>query len=333
MLKTDKQKRFFTSLLYALALSSLMLTLSLPCAKELPEIKVGILSFGTVNWEMSTIKTHELDISNGFTLTPVKVSSKNAAAIALQGDAVDVIITDLFWVLKQQGKYRFHPTNKLTGGIYARNASTAVSEIRKLGVAGGPNDKNLLIAKVYFESKGMTLPEEIQYAAPPLLNELLMQAKFDGAINFWHYNARLDAAGFSNVLSTETMLTELGIKSDVPLLGWVFSSEYAEQHRETLNAFLQASEAAKELMSSQNTEWERLRPQMKVDSDAQFEALVRHYPSTLINANDTAIMASAQKIFDVVKQVDTQTIFRQDAIFEPSVFYLPNMTNGIGQNP
>lgn len=333
MLKAVIQKNRFMSTLYRMVLSSLILTFSsLSDAKPLPEIKVGILGFGTVNWEMSTIKTHELDISNGFRLAPVKLSSKNATAIALQSEAVDIIITDLFWVLKQQGKYLFHPTNKLTGGIYAQNASTAVTEIRKLGVAGGPNDKNLLIAKVYFENKGITLPKEIQYAAPPLLNALLIQSKFDGAINFWHYNARLEAAGFSNILSTETMLTQLGFKSDVPLLGWVFSSEYAKQHSQTLHAFLLASKAAKELMSTQHTEWDRLRPQLKVDNDAQFEALVRHYPNTLINASDKTIVASAQQIFDVLKQVDTQTIFRHDAIFDPSVFYLPELTDKLVKN-
>jgi NitT/TauT family transport system substrate-binding protein len=45
----------------------------------------------------------------------------------------------------------------------------------------------------------------------------------DAIINFWHYNVRLEAADYRLTLPVMTMLTELNISSDVPLLGWVFS--------------------------------------------------------------------------------------------------------------
>ncbi|MDP6189386.1 MAG: hypothetical protein QF872_01105 [Gammaproteobacteria bacterium] len=35
---------------------------------ELPVIRAGVLKFGTVNWELQTIKSHQLDIAQGFKL-------------------------------------------------------------------------------------------------------------------------------------------------------------------------------------------------------------------------------------------------------------------------
>ena len=114
-------------------------------AKHLGDIRVGVLSYGTVNWEMDTIKFHKMDHNNGVNLVPVKLTSKNAAAIALQSGAVDMILTDIFWVIKQKGDYVIQPTHRLTGGIYVKDRSKSLADIESLGVAGGANDKGAVI--------------------------------------------------------------------------------------------------------------------------------------------------------------------------------------------
>ena len=58
------------------------------------KIKVGSLQYGSVNWELKLIKDLGLDEQNGFSLEIIELASKNAAAGALQGGAVDLIVTD-----------------------------------------------------------------------------------------------------------------------------------------------------------------------------------------------------------------------------------------------
>jgi NitT/TauT family transport system substrate-binding protein len=68
----------------------------------LEKLKVGVLAFGTVNWELDVLKHNKLDIKNGFELEVVKLASKNATSIALQSGSVDIIVTDWVWVNTQR---------------------------------------------------------------------------------------------------------------------------------------------------------------------------------------------------------------------------------------
>ena len=53
-----------------LVLATLLFT-SVSWASELPTIRLGALSFGTVNWELDTIKNNKLDEKHGFKLDVV----------------------------------------------------------------------------------------------------------------------------------------------------------------------------------------------------------------------------------------------------------------------
>ncbi len=299
----------------------IVLASQLATASDLPTVKVGVLSYGTINWEIDTIKHHRLDEKYGVNVEAVKLTTKNAAAIALQGGAVDVILTDLFWVIKQGGKFKMHPTHKLSGGVYAKSKNATINDIDILGVAGGPNDKNLLILKAYLAKQGGQLSPELKYAAPPLLNEMMLRAQLGGLINFWHYNARLDAAGFKQVLSTQDMLREIGMAPQVPLLGWVVHSNFASRSPELLDSFFSASDDAKTLLLDANgQDWLRLRPKMKAKSEQEYLALIQHYPKTILNNDASASEAAARQLFDVVKSLEGQTLFRENQAFPTDIF-------------
>ena len=55
------------------------------------KIRIGSLQYGSVNWELKLIQDLDLDKKNSFELEIVELASKNAAAVALQGGAVDLI--------------------------------------------------------------------------------------------------------------------------------------------------------------------------------------------------------------------------------------------------
>ena len=69
-------------------------------------LSIGLLKYGSVNWEIDIIKENNLDKKNNVVIKEKFFSTKNAAAIALQGKAVDVIVTDWLWVSRQKGLKR-----------------------------------------------------------------------------------------------------------------------------------------------------------------------------------------------------------------------------------
>ena len=227
-------------LMTATRTARLLLALSLLwCTSAHAEIvRVRVLKFGTVNWELHTVKRLELDKAQGLTIEVVPLASKNATSVALQGDAADIIVTDWLWVSRQRAagkRYTFYPYSFAVGGLMAR-PDAAISGLadlqgKRLGVAGGPVDKSWLLLRAYGQKvlgKDLANEVEVSYVAPPLLNKLLLRGELDAGLNFWHYGARLKAAGMQQVIGVTELLPALGVPPRMPLLGWVFDEAFAE---------------------------------------------------------------------------------------------------------
>ena len=93
-------------------------------------LRAAVLKFGTVNWELNTIKHHALDGANGFELEVQGMAGGSAAKVAFQGGEADVIVSDWLWVARQRaaGKdYVFIPYSKAVGGVLVGKDSTAQS--------------------------------------------------------------------------------------------------------------------------------------------------------------------------------------------------------------
>ena len=259
-----------------------LLLVTTPAAASDHAVRVGVLKFGTVHWELDVIKTHKLDEAHGIDMKIVTLGSKRATSVALQGGAADLIVTDWIWVSRQRSDgrdYAFVPYSLSVGGLIVRPDS-GITELahlqgKKVGIAGGPVDKSWLLLQAYAKQAGMDLSETVEptFGAPPLLNELIKRGELPAVLNFWHYNARLKAAGMQELLTTAETLPALGIERPMPLLGWVFNRAWAEDNREKLDGFLRSSYAAKHLMLGSDAEWERLQPKMKVSDGETATAL------------------------------------------------------------
>ena len=92
-------------------------------------------------------------------------------------------------------------------------------------------------------------------------------------VNFWHFMAKQEAAGMRELVSVDEAAEALGLDPDVPLLGYVVKGEMLREHPELVAGLAAASRAAKELLATDDAAWERLRPLMNADNDAEFEAL------------------------------------------------------------
>lgn len=252
-------------------------------AEETPTLRIGVLKFGTVNWGLNVIQQHGLDRAEGINLQIVPLASKSASHVAIQGGAVDVIVTDWLWVSRQRSEgrdYTFVPLSRLVGAVMV-NPDAGIKTLadlrdKRIGVAGGPIDKSWLLLRAYGRKQlGEDLSKIAQpsYAAPPLLNELTLRGDLPAALNFWHYSARLAAAGMEPLVKIEDIIADFGIHRPLPLIGWVFHDTWADQNRELMSAFLRASRAASKIMAESDDEWERLRPLTKANNDATLLSL------------------------------------------------------------
>jgi NitT/TauT family transport system substrate-binding protein len=315
-------------------LAATLLALASPWAAAQETVTVGALQYGTVNWELDTIRHHGFDAAEGIRVEVRPVGSRNAAAVALQSGAVDVIVTDWVWVSRQRGSGRpwtFYPWSMTVGGIMV-NPEAGIDSIadlagQRLGVAGGPVDKSWLILRAWYRQRhGEDLAAVVEpvFGAPPLLNEFMLGGDLPAVINYWHYSARLDAAGMEPLVEVQALLPELGIHEPVPLLGWVFSEDWAQRNPETLRAFLRASDAAKALLAESTAEWERLRPLTKAEDDATLEALREGFRAGIPGPFTRAQAEAARALYAILAREGGADLTGGQEALTPGTFWLPS---------
>lgn len=252
-------------------------------AQDLPVIRAAVLKIGTVNWELATIVEQGFDEAHGFDLEIAPYADNGATRVAVEGGEADVAVADWIWVARQRaaGKdYVFVPYSKAVGGLVAPKGSgvTTLKDLAggKIGIAGGPLDKSWLILRAYAQKEyGMDLKAETEqvFGAPPLIFKSGLSGDLQGAINFWHFLAKMKAAGMEEVISVETAGKALGLNTDTPLLGYYMKESFLAANPGLAQALYDASRDAKDLLASDDAAWEAIRPIMNAKTDAQFNQL------------------------------------------------------------
>lgn len=255
-----------TGIIRTCVLAIVMWAVSLNVLAEDPVVRVGVLKFGTVNWELKSMQHHGLDKANGFSLEIVPFAGGDATRIALLGGEVDVIVSDWLWVSRQRADGRtfsFVPYSSSVGAIMVPGDS----ELRTLGdlvgktigVAGGPLDKSWLLLQGMAQQDhkiDLAADNDIVFGAPPLLAEKARDGELDAVLNYWHYCARLEADGFRRLISAEDAANALGSTGPVSAIGYVFDEQWAASHPAA--AFVKASRETKQILLESDEEWQRL---------------------------------------------------------------------------
>ncbi|QHQ37452.1 ABC transporter substrate-binding protein [Algicella marina] len=252
-------------------------------AADMPTIRAAVLKIGTVNWELDTIINNGFDEAHGFNLEMQPFADNGATRVALEGGEADLAVADWIWVARQRaaGKdYVFVPYSKAVGGLVvpADSEATTLQDLagKKIGIAGGPLDKSWLILQAYAEQEyGMDLAGETEqvFGAPPLVFKTALQGETDGAINFWHFMAKMKAGGMRELISVSAASESLGLDPETPLLGYVLKESFIAENPGIAKALYAASRDAKELLKSDDSAWEAIRGNMNASNDEQFIAL------------------------------------------------------------
>ena len=277
-----------------------------------PEVRLGILQFGTVQWVAEIIRRHGLDTANGFALTAVTLANTDAGRVALMAGAADVVVSDWMFVAGQRAagtKLCFAPFSSSTGGVMVAGGSPVRSlgdlAHRKLGVAGGPADKSWLVVRAAAKAaSGLDLAEaaDLVYGAPPLLNAKLLQGELDAVLTYWNFAARLEAAECRQVVSVDDCARRLGLPAAMSLVGFVFHEDWATQNAAAVNGFLNAAAAAADLLAGSNEAWQEIRPLMNAPDEPLFQRFRQRFVEGITHPSADAQERAAAQLFGVLRQ-------------------------------
>ncbi len=297
------------------------------------KIRIGSLQYGSVNWELKLIQDLNLDKKNSFELEIVELASKNAAAVALQGGAVDLIVTDWFWVSRQRNEKRlfsFIPHSMAAGGLITSSKSSIKNDLdlknKKIGVAGGQVDKGWLIFRAYYKKKHGTDLIDLSrpiFGAPPLLNKKMEQKNFDAILTYWPYQAKLlTDNNFKKVISINEILNELGIPDGMPVIGWVFRDDWGKNNNLDLDNFIKASEEAKKIMLESDEVWKKIRPNMMADDDLLFNNLREIYREGIPKNKFTeSQIEGAKRLYSILSKIGGKELVGNAKELSPGTFW------------
>lgn len=295
------------------AAATLALGLAAPAvAQPLPEITIGTLENGTVAWELETIRDRGLDTANGFALKILPLAGNPATQVAMQGGEVDTIVSDFLWVAQQRAAgadFVFLPYSAAVGGVMVKADSPVQSladlKGRKIGIAGGPVDKSWLILRAWSRRDGgedIAATTEQVFGAPPIIMNALDAGEVDAAINFWHFQAKMEAAGAREIIDVGSAARDLGLDPGTPLLGYVLRESWIAANPALAKGLAAASWEAKRILAADDAQWDKLRPIMNADNDAEFAALREGWRAGIPASQDVDAGAT-QRMFSVMAEL------------------------------
>ena len=329
------EERPLRSCLLAFLVCAVAIVAGVPASHASNKVKVGVLKFGTVSWLLDTIHANGLDKAEGIELDVTPLASPQATTVGLQGGSVDVIATDWLWVSRERSggaDFTFSPFTTALGAIMVPPNSPiktlADLKGKRLGVAGGPLDKSWLLMVAYaLRTANLDLRTETkqEFGAPPLLSERAKQGELDAVLNFWPYAARLEADGFTQLIGIEDVVSELGAKGEVAMVGFVFSEGWAKDNLDAVQGLLRAAAKADDLLATSNEEWDRLKPLMSENdptfNDATFQALKRRYQEGIPERSLADNEADAKVLYQFLRELGGEKLVGPATELAPGTFW------------
>lgn len=304
-------------------------------AEDPTTVDIGVLKFGTVSWLLDSIRANGFDKAEGIELDITPLASTQATTLGLQSRSLSVAVTDWLWVSRERTNgagFTFVPFSTALGAIMVPPDSPiktlADLKGKTLGVAGGPLDKSWLLIVAYaLRTANIDLRTETtqEFGAPPLLAARAKQGEVDAVLNFWPYAARLEAAGFTQLIGLEDVVRELGAKGEVAMVGYVFDETWADENPKAIKGFVRAAAKANELLATSDAEWDRLKPIMSANdpsfTDKTFEALRRRYREGIPERQISSEESDAKVLYQFLRELGGTKLVGSGTELAPGTFW------------
>lgn len=198
-------------------------------AQEPPTVRAAMEAAGTFSWIVHGMDYFGTAEANGIRVEGTVYASKQATELALRGAEADVTVDDFLGSVLLRSRdvavSGIYPFAKAVGGLVVPLNSDidSIDDLRGRTIAAGSlRDKSLLILRALALSEYGFDPQtesEVIAAAAPLMVQLIADAEVDAALPFWHFVARMEAAGQAReVMAVTDMLAALGLPGDLPNL-------------------------------------------------------------------------------------------------------------------
>jgi len=295
-------------------------------------LRIGLQSTGTFAWQLDVIRRHGLAERAGLDLKISEFASPDAGKLALNGGSVDLAIVDWLWVARARAlgaKLLFYPYSSAVGAVMVKGNSPVrgIENLkgRVLAVAGGPLDKSWLIVQAAAARRGIDLKRDatLEYGAPPLIYEKSQQGEAEASLNFWNFCARLETQGYRRILDVRDAEAALGLKEPVALIGYVFSEQFAADHRSEIDRFIAAAQQANDIMLRSDEEWDALRPLMKAEDDQTFAAYRDRTREGIPRRSIAAEQADAAALFRALASVGGKDLVGPSQELDGNLYYQP----------
>ncbi len=293
-------------------------------------LRVATLKFGSLSWLLETIAAEKLAEKAGVKLELVEVATNQAGPVALLADEADVIVSDWTWAMRQRSlgqMLKFRPYSSSLGALLVAKdgpiKTLADLQGKRLGVAGSAIDKSWILLRAY--SRKMLGRDVADFATPvfgaaPLIAEELKNGRIDACLNFWTFAARLEGAGFKPLIAVDDMFAKLGIEPAPPLVGFIWREETGARKTAELKAFFQAVDDGNKLLATSDPAFERLKPMMKAQTDAEYFALKAYFRAGIPKPWSVAHTEAAQKLFNLMAEQGGKELIGSGTTFDAKLF-------------
>ena len=293
-------------------------------------LRIGLQKTGTFAWQLDVIRRHDLAAAAGLDLKITEYASPDAGKLALNSGSVDLALVDWLWVARARAlgaRLQFYPYSSAVGAIMVKTDSPLrdLGDLkgRVLAVAGGPLDKNWLIVQAAAFRQGIDLKRDatLQYGAPPLMFQKLLQGEAEASLNYWNFCARLEAQGYRRLLDVRDAEIALGLKEPVALLGYAFTEDFAASHKSIIDRFIAIVQKANDIMRRSDAEWEALRPLMNAEDQATFEAYRDQTREGMPRRTIAAEQADANALFKTLAGIGGAELVGPLQELDPGLYY------------
>ncbi|MBV9531240.1 MAG: ABC transporter substrate-binding protein [Bradyrhizobium sp.] len=293
-------------------------------------IRIAVQKTGTFAWELAVIKAHRLDKQADLSLQVSELASPEAGKIALRAGNTDIIISDWLWVSRERAlgaKLSFYPYSSALGAVMVP-ASSSINSLadlkgRRLAIAGGPIDKSWLLLQASLKRDGIDLKSEstVIYGAPPLLAAAMLNGDMEATLTYWNFSAMLEEKGFRRIATIQDVVTKLGAKGPVAMLGYVFDEAWAGANRNALARFLDITRQAKEILSTSTAEWEKIAALPGAPDAATLKAFRNHYLEGIPRRPIDEEKEDARVLYRVLAAIGGRELVGPAPELQPGTFY------------